>query len=298
VSKRDQLTSIKDTFLNARHPMRAQLARAAQQVYDDWQLDEEGYDWQVGAGGICHLIADAMTDVLSKYSVWSQSQSCSHEVHVNVIAQFREGIYVVDINPYDYETGGGYTWKKRPDIEFTPDFVTADKLDGNPFNLREYVEEYEGDADDAGFGDFGAGTPRKASPSRVERWLDLCLDRAIRPNLIIFTGCRNVTMLTARVVEYLGYEAVVMQGRAREWDTKRRVAHIWVEIPELGIGVETNPSQVLGLPVLALVLPLARFKKHTHQFERPEILCEVTPEGEKFFDQLAQEVATCVRTKR
>jgi len=143
-----------------------------------------------------------------------------------------------------------------------------------------------------------AGTPRKATPRRVERWLDFCLGSAIRPNLIIFTGCRNVTMLTARVVEYLGYEAVVMQGRAREWDTKRRVAHIWVEIPELGIGVETNPSQVLGLPVLALVLPLARFKKHTHQFERPEILCEVTPDGERFFDQLAQEVAACVRTKR
>jgi hypothetical protein len=295
---RDRLTSLKDTFLRPGHPMRAQLAKAAQRIYDDWQLDTEGYDWQVGAGGICHLIADAMTDVLGKHNVWSQSQSCSHEVHVNVIAQFREGIYIVDINPYDYETGGGYTWKKRPDIEFTPDFVTASKIDGDPFNLREYVEEYEGDADAAGFGDFGAGTPRKASPSRVERWLDFCLGSAIRPNLMIFTGCRSVTMLTARVVEYLGYEAVVMQGRAREWDTKRRVAHIWVEIPELGIGVETNPSQVLGLPVLALVLPLARFKKHTHQFERPEILCEVTPEGEKFFDQLAQEVATCVRTKR
>ena len=148
MSRRDRLTSIQETFLDPRHPMRKKLAKAAQRVYDAWQIDEEGYDWQVGAGGICHLIADAMLDVLSKYDVWAVSQSCSHEVHVNVIAQFREGIYVVDINPYNYETGGGYTWKKRPDIEFTPDFVTASKIDSNPFNLREYVEEYEGDADD------------------------------------------------------------------------------------------------------------------------------------------------------
>ena len=70
---RDRLTSIKETLLNANHPMRTQLAAAAQRVYDDWQVDAEGYDWQVGAGGICHLIAEAMQDVLSKYAVWSQS---------------------------------------------------------------------------------------------------------------------------------------------------------------------------------------------------------------------------------
>ena len=154
--KRDQLTSIRATFLDVNHPMRAQLAAAAQRVYDDWQVDAEGLDWQVGSGGICHLIADVMQDVLSKYGVWSQSQSCSYEVHVNVLAQFREGIYVIDINPYDYETGGGYSWKKRPDIEFTPDFVTASKIDGDPFNLREYVEEYEGDADEEAAAAFGA----------------------------------------------------------------------------------------------------------------------------------------------
>jgi hypothetical protein len=69
-----------------------------------------------------------------------------------VIAQFREGVFVVDINPYDYETGGGYTWKKRPDIVFTPDFVTADKLDSDPFNLSAYVDDYEDDASAAAFG--------------------------------------------------------------------------------------------------------------------------------------------------
>jgi hypothetical protein len=159
---------------------------------------------------------------------------------------------------------------------------------------RDQLTSIKGDADDAG---FGAHAPRKAAPRRVSRKLDTCLNDAIWPNLVIFKGCLNVTQLAARVVEYLGYEAVVMQGRAREWDTRRTVDHIWVEIPELDLGIETNPSQVLGLSVPTLVLPLHRFRKFTGRFERPEALCMVTPAGAQFFDQLARDVAACVRAR-
>ena len=139
---------------------------------------------------------------------------------------------------------------------------------------------------------------QKAAPRRIKRWLGFCLNEAVWSNRIIFKSCLTVTQLAARAVEHLGYEAVIMQGRAREWDTGRTVDHIWVEIPELGIGVETNPSQVLDLAVPTLVLPLHRFQKFIGRFERPEALCMVTPEGAKFFDQLARDVAVCVRAKR
>lgn len=134
------LTSIK-VFTAPKSPLRADLAKVAQRVYDEWQVDEDGYDGVVAEGGICHLIADAMVTVLSAYSVEAQAQSCSvGEVHVNVIAQFKEGVYSIDINPYNYETGGGYNWKKRPNIVFTPDFVAEDKIDSNPDNFSDYIE--------------------------------------------------------------------------------------------------------------------------------------------------------------
>jgi hypothetical protein len=147
-SRRSRLVSAHETILSRTHPLRQQLAQAAQTVYDAWQVDEQGYDWQVGGGGICHLIADAMVDVLARYGVRASGQSCSHMVHVNVIAQFREGIFEVDINPYDYETGSGYSWKKLPDITFDKHFVQVAQLDHDPFNLRLYLEDYEPGDDD------------------------------------------------------------------------------------------------------------------------------------------------------
>jgi hypothetical protein len=131
-----------ETQLKALAP---QLAAAAQGVYDKWDASDETYgDAEVGMGGICHLIVDAMADVVSQIpnvSVMPFSHDMG-EVHVSLSVwiepaepvipndwnededgQFepedeRVELYDVDIPPYTYETGGGYNWKKIPDVTF------------------------------------------------------------------------------------------------------------------------------------------------------------------------------------
>ena len=41
-----------------------ELVRLAQERYDAWQLDEDGYDSEVGSGGSCHLIAESFANHL------------------------------------------------------------------------------------------------------------------------------------------------------------------------------------------------------------------------------------------
>ena len=102
------------------------IVTAAQKVYDQWdETDEDTY----GGGGICHLIADGVCNVLDDIKGAScSSVSSSHEVHVfAVIGQVHSDddkeCYVVDI-PYSYyEHGGGYSWTKIPDVRFRSSMV-------------------------------------------------------------------------------------------------------------------------------------------------------------------------------
>src|SRR5208282_364562 len=112
-----------------------QLAIAAQKVYDQWDASDETYgDPEVGFGGICHVIVDAMADVVSRNIPNASVSSFSHdmgEVHVSLSVWIepaenpeeddmdeRVELFDVDIPPYTYETGGGYNWKKIPDVTF------------------------------------------------------------------------------------------------------------------------------------------------------------------------------------
>jgi hypothetical protein len=51
---------------------------------------------------------------------------------------FGQGLYDIDIPPEEYETGGGYTWRKIPNVKFTPQQVIVH---------RSYMseEDYESD---------------------------------------------------------------------------------------------------------------------------------------------------------
>lgn len=132
------MNSIKDI-----EAIKSDLAQAAQEIYDDWQQDDDGYDEEVGHGGICHLIADAMlsamwdSDISEVFTV-----SSDHEVHVYCVAQVQEGIALIDIPWSTYETGGGYTWTKINGIKFDENDLTIQIIDGNPDNIKNYVEEY------------------------------------------------------------------------------------------------------------------------------------------------------------
>lgn len=122
--------------------LRPALATAAQKVYDGWDQSSEEGDPELGFGGICQDVADAMADVLSQKGIESQIAD-SHgmgDQHVWVVAQVKDGIFNVDIHPSVYESGSGYTWNKKPDVHISANHVNISLLDDNPSNYSEYTD--------------------------------------------------------------------------------------------------------------------------------------------------------------
>ena len=95
------------------------LASAAKKVYDNWQ-QEDGYDEQYGAGGICDDIAEAFCNVIQDNTSYQcQTIYNEHDCHTAAYAwSSKEECYQIDINPYYYEKGFGYTWKKIEGRDF------------------------------------------------------------------------------------------------------------------------------------------------------------------------------------
>jgi len=108
-----------------------QLIVAAQEVYDMWEQDENGYSEEYGSGGICDNIAIAICDVLSNNRIDCFSQYDATSTHTSAYATdftgydfiekpIEKGImFQVDIPPHVYEDGFAYTWSKIPDVVFT-----------------------------------------------------------------------------------------------------------------------------------------------------------------------------------
>jgi hypothetical protein len=131
---------IKKTNSNVLLKLKSELADAAQKIYDEWEQDENGYCEMIGEGGICQDIADAMADVLINNGIECSTVSQqTGEQHVYVVAKTEDGVYNVDIPPYLYETGGGYCWKKIPDVEFDVRYVIIDRLSPDPNDFDEYI---------------------------------------------------------------------------------------------------------------------------------------------------------------
>jgi hypothetical protein len=102
--------------------MKSQFAGAAQKVYDEWEQDEKGEDPELGPGGICQNIADEISDILAHQGIDAIIADTEGMVdqHVWVIAYDpdKKIAFNIDIDPHIYESGHGYTWKKKPDIKF------------------------------------------------------------------------------------------------------------------------------------------------------------------------------------
>lgn len=118
------------------------LASVAQDVYDQWE-QVDGFDAELGSGGICQDVAAAMAGRLGEagFEDVLVVSAAVGENHVFVMALLGEGVYQIDISPYHYETGGGYVWKKRPDVEFRPEMVSFLKVDG-VISPDDFVERY------------------------------------------------------------------------------------------------------------------------------------------------------------
>lgn len=108
--------------------LRPQLAAAAQREYDAWQQDDEGLDEECGEGGICDLVADGIGDVLGKHGIDFTEGGHEGDDHAWLIAYDDRDAFGVDIAPGVYETGGGYSWKKRKGVKIGPEDVVVFKL--------------------------------------------------------------------------------------------------------------------------------------------------------------------------
>lgn len=131
------------------------IVRAAQQTYNEWHQNEEGLDEELGEGGICHLIADEICSALGARGLDCGPVSAQvGEQHVWAVVKIgtldengdpdREdaGVWSIDIPPGVYESGGGYSWRKRPDVMFDTDDVVVDRESPDPSDFERYMEAY------------------------------------------------------------------------------------------------------------------------------------------------------------
>lgn len=148
------------------------------------------------------------------------------------------------------------------------------------------------------------GRAEPVAAHKLEERLDRCLGNAIRTCLVPqhFKGCPEIAHVAARAVERLGYEAIIVVGRGQT-STGEVVGHVWVEIPMLDLGVETNPSQMRGVPVTAMVVDIDDFADYETVGYYPDVLTQirdpsrlyVTEAADRLYNKLADQVAACVR---
>lgn len=118
------------------------FVKAAQEKYDSWDQDESGYDEEVGYGGICHLIAEDIADIITDHipKVLCSTISDNYEQHVYVAVAIKTDdeweCYMIDIHHGYYETGGGFHWTKLPDVEFEESMVSI-----YPVNVEDMFDE-------------------------------------------------------------------------------------------------------------------------------------------------------------
>lgn len=102
--------------------LRPQIATAAQKIYDEWTEEDQG--------GICDQIAQEISGIIASNIENIELDDYGHEGddHAAVVVKRPGKAYLVDIPHSVYETGGGYSWKKIPNIRFKPDDIIIIRL--------------------------------------------------------------------------------------------------------------------------------------------------------------------------
>lgn len=114
---------------NKINALRPQMAAAAQEVVDVWQQDEEGIDEELGGGGVCDQIAMSLIDVIQQHTdAEAVCGAPDGEDHEWVVVSDGQEACIVDIPPYVYETGGGYSWKKIEGAQIDPQDVVIEEV--------------------------------------------------------------------------------------------------------------------------------------------------------------------------
>jgi hypothetical protein len=144
----------KQDFLSNLESLTSEFVEAAQKIYDDWDEHPDVYF----GGGICHLIADAFVEIVYKhYPHYTASTFTRDDIqHVETIVYNIDSdslndddddddvetdieTVMIDLSPYIYENGGGFSWTKIPDVEFDNNDISFYRT----YTDRKYIgEEY------------------------------------------------------------------------------------------------------------------------------------------------------------
>ena len=125
-----------------------QLASSAESVYDAWDQTDEGDSETYGSGGICDIVAQEMASEFDKLKpehlkdwdsfTFYKENDCHTDFYV-VNHQIKK-IFEIGLPPHAYESGGGYTWKKKKEHEINP----------SAFDINDTYLDYENFFDDNG----------------------------------------------------------------------------------------------------------------------------------------------------
>jgi hypothetical protein len=144
----------------------------------------------------------------------------------------------------------------------------------------------------------------RSERSKLIRFFAGCMTRVIYSNpdfACIIVGCPQTAKLADLALQGLGFEPRVYTGKVK-MAAGGKVDHVWVELPEHDLIIETNPQQVLGYPMPVLAIPAGEHKRE-HYLTEEEIDPDTfpatasTPQGQKFFEKLAKEVVSCFKEK-
>lgn len=97
--------------------LKPQMAASAQKIYNEWDGEE---------GGICDEIAQAIIEIVSmNFDVDVGLGGWEGDDHAFVVVrdQDEEAVYGIDIPCHIYERGGGYSWEKIGEVQFSEDDV-------------------------------------------------------------------------------------------------------------------------------------------------------------------------------
>lgn len=114
--------------------LRPKMVQAAQAEYNAWNQNEEGVDMDLGGGGICDRISNAISGVLSEAGIDTTDGGQDGDDHAYTIAYNDTEAYGVDIDQHTYEKGGGFNWTKIPGVVFTPNNIEVWPID------RDWIE--------------------------------------------------------------------------------------------------------------------------------------------------------------
>ena len=101
------------------------IAAAAQAVYDSWEQDDDGVDEVFGGGGVCDAIASDIGNILSSAGFDLTDGGGEGDDHAWNVAVMGNRAFGVDVPCRLYETGSGYSWKKKPGVQLTAGDVTV-----------------------------------------------------------------------------------------------------------------------------------------------------------------------------